>query len=121
MRAVSSWSFGHRFGRTGAEALERVVGGTAERFQGGSTGIAVRGLGSFLGASFINGREVTSGADGRDVNFSQFPSELIDGAIVYKTQRANFIEGGIAGNIELQTLRALDYYKRRVQVFAQGG
>ncbi|MEM7703173.1 MAG: TonB-dependent receptor [Pseudomonadota bacterium] len=104
-----------------AEALERVVGVTAERFQGGSTGIAVRGLGSFLGASFINGREVTSGADGRDVNFSQFPSELIDGAIVYKTQRANFIEGGIAGNIELQTLRALDYNKRRIQVFAQGG
>jgi len=104
-----------------AEALERVVGVTAERFQGGSTGIAVRGLGSFLGASFINGREVTSGADGRDVNFSQFPSELIDGAIVYKTQRANFIEGGIAGNVALQTLRALDYNKSRVQLFAQGG
>lgn len=104
-----------------AEALERVVGVTAERFQGGSTGIAVRGLGSFLGASFINGREVTSGADGRDVNFSPFPSELIDGAIVYKTQRANFIEGGIAGNVELQTLRALDYNKSRVQLFAQGG
>ncbi len=104
-----------------AEALERVVGVTAARFQGGSTAISVRGLGPFLGASFLNGREVTSGSDGRDVNFSQFPSELINGAIIYKTQQASFVEGGVSGNVELQTLRPLDYNRRRIQAFVQGG
>lgn len=99
-----------------AETLERVTGVTSDRFKGGASELSVRGLGAFLGASFINGREISSGSDGRDVNFGQFPSELINGAIIYKSQQASFIEGGVSGIIELQTLRPLDYGKRRVQV-----
>ena len=99
-----------------AETLERVVGVTSDRFKGGASELSIRGLGAFLGASFINGREVTSGSDGRDVNFGQFPSELINGAVVYKSQQASFIEGGVSGIIELQTLRPLDFGKRRLQV-----
>lgn len=102
-----------------AESLERITGVTAERFKGGSSAISVRGLGPFLAATFFNGREVTSGSDGRDVNFGQFPAELIGGAVVYKTQQASFIEGGIAANVELQTLRPLDFGKRRIQARAQ--
>lgn len=104
-----------------AETLERITGVTAERFKGGSSGVSVRGLGPFLAASFFNGREITSGSDGRDVNFGQFPSELIGGAIVYKSQQASFIEGGISANVELQTLRPLDYGRRRFQARAQLG
>lgn len=104
-----------------AETLERITGVTAERFKGGSAAVSVRGLGPFLSATFFNGREVTSGSDGRDVNFGQFPSELIGGAVVYKSQQASFIEGGIAGNIELQTLRPLDFGRRSFQARAQLG
>ena len=99
-----------------AETLERIVGVTSDRFKGGASELSVRGLGAFLGSSVLNGREVTSGSDGRDVNYGQFPSELINGAIVYKSQQANFIEGGVSGIIELQTLRPLDYGKRRFQI-----
>ncbi|WP_162604085.1 TonB-dependent receptor [Novosphingopyxis baekryungensis] len=104
-----------------AETLERIVGVTSDRFKGGASELSVRGLGAFLGSSILNGREVTSGSDGRDVNYGQFPSELINGAIVYKSQQANFIEGGVSGIIELQTLRALDYGKGRLQVQGQLG
>lgn len=104
-----------------AETLERIVGVTSDRFKGGASELSIRGLGAFLGASFLNGREISSGSDGRDVNFGQFPSELINGAIVYKSQQASFIEGGVSGLIELQTLRPLDYGKRRIQVQALGG
>ncbi len=104
-----------------AETLERVVGVTSDRFKGGASELSVRGLGAFLGASFFNGREISSGSDGRDVNFGQFPSELINGAIIYKSQQASFIEGGVSGIIELQTLRPLDYGKRRVQAQFLGG
>ncbi len=99
-----------------AETLERIVGVTSDRFKGGASELSVRGLGAFLGSSVLNGREVTSGSDGRDVNYGQFPSELINGAIVYKSQQASFIEGGVSGIIELQTLRPLDYNRQRIQV-----
>jgi len=88
-----------------AETLERITGLTSDRFKGGASELSIRGLGAFLGSSFLNGREITSGSDGRDVNFGQFPSELIGGAQVFKSQQASFVEGGISGNIELQTLR----------------
>ena len=99
-----------------AETLERIVGVTSDRFKGGASELSVRGLGAFLGSSVLNGREVTSGSDGRDVNYGQFPSELINGAIVYKSQQASFIEGGVSGIIELQTLRPVDYGKSRLQL-----
>ncbi|RDC59109.1 hypothetical protein HME9302_00294 [Alteripontixanthobacter maritimus] len=104
-----------------AETLERIVGVTSDRFKGGASELSIRGLGAFLGSSYINGREVSSGSDGRDVNFGQFPSELINGAIIYKSQQASFIEGGVSGVIELQTLRPLDYGKQRIQIQALGG
>lgn len=104
-----------------AETLERVVGVTSDRFKGGASELSIRGLGAFLGSSYLNGREISSGSDGRDVNFGQFPSELINGAIIYKSQQASFIEGGVSGIIELQTLKPLDYGKTRLQVQALGG
>tara|TARA_B100000029_G_scaffold383045_1_gene378423 strand:+ start:6444 stop:9287 length:2844 start_codon:yes stop_codon:yes gene_type:complete len=104
-----------------AETLERIVGVTSDRFKGGASELSVRGLGAFLGSSVLNGRKVTSGSDGRDVNYGQFPSELISGAIVYKSQQAQFIEGGVSGIIELQTLRPVDYGKSRVQIQGLAG
>lgn len=104
-----------------AETLERITGLTSDRFKGGASELSIRGLGAFLGSSFLNGREITSGSDGRDVNFGQFPSELIGGAQVFKSQQASFVEGGISGNIELQTLRPLDYGKRRFQIQGLAG
>ncbi|WP_409432036.1 TonB-dependent receptor [Litorimonas sp. RW-G-Af-16] len=99
-----------------AESLERITGVTSDRFKGGASELSIRGLGAFLGSSTLNGREITTGSDGRDVNFGQFPSELIGGTQVFKSQQADFVEGGISGIIELQTLRPLDYGKKRLQI-----
>ena len=99
-----------------AETLERVAGVTSDRFKGSASEISIRGLGPFLGFSTLNGREVSSGSGDRAVSFQQFPSELTNGVLVYKTQQADFIEGGISGVIELRTARPLDYGKRRIQV-----
>ncbi len=104
-----------------AETLERIVGVSSDRFKGGASELSIRGLGAFLGSSYLNGREISSGSDGRGVNFGQFPSELVNGAIIYKSQQASFIEGGVSGIIELQTLRPLDYGRRRLQISALGG
>lgn len=99
-----------------AETLERITGVTADRFKGGASDVSIRGLGAFLGLSTLNGREISSGSDGRSVNFGQFPSELFNGALVYKSQQASLIEGGVSGQITLNTLRPLDYGRKRTQL-----
>jgi TonB-dependent receptor len=102
------------------ETLERIVGVTADRFKGSASEISVRGLGPFLGFSTLNGREVTSGSGDRAVSFQQFPSELVNGVLVYKSQSADLVEGGTSGVIELRTLRPLDFGKQRLQVDIRG-
>ncbi|MBU2886722.1 TonB-dependent receptor [Gilvimarinus agarilyticus] len=103
-----------------AETLERIVGVTGDRFKGNSSEISVRGLGPFLGYSTYNGREVSSGSGNRSIAFSQFPSELVNGAVVYKSQSADLVEGGVAGLINLQSIRPLEYGKRRFQAEIKG-
>lgn len=97
------------------EALETLTGAGSHREQGGATEISIRGLGPFLGSTVINGRVATNGSGDRSVNFSQFPSELFNKVGIYKTQAASYIEGGVAGQIVLDTLRPLDFGKQRLQ------
>jgi iron complex outermembrane recepter protein len=97
------------------EALESITGAASHRENGGATEITIRGLGPFLSATHINGREATNGSGDRSVNFSQFPSELMRKVAIYKTQDASMIEGGVAGVITLETVQPLDFGKQRVQ------
>ena len=97
------------------EALETLTGAGSHREQGGATEISIRGLGPFLGSTVINGRIATNGSGDRSVNFSQFPSELFNQVGIYKTQSASQIEGGVAGQIILETVKPIDFGKRRVQ------
>ena len=98
-----------------AEALENITAVGSQREGSGATEISIRGLGPFLGSTVINGREATNGSGDRSVNFSQFPSELFNKISIYKTQEASLVEGGVAGQISLSTLKPLEYGKRRIQ------
>tara|TARA_R110002153_G_scaffold33967_3_gene101938 strand:- start:1721 stop:4762 length:3042 start_codon:yes stop_codon:yes gene_type:complete len=97
------------------EALESITGAASHRENGGATEITIRGLGPFLSATHINGRQATNGSGDRSVNFSQFPSELVKKVAIYKTQDASMIEGGVAGVISLETVQPLDFGKQRIQ------
>lgn len=103
-----------------AEALEQITSVGSQREGSGATEVSIRGLGPFLGSTVINGREATNGSGDRSVNFSQFPSELFNKIEVHKTQSAELIEGGVAGQIALSTLKPLDFGKRRIQLQAKG-
>ncbi|MCT7942853.1 TonB-dependent receptor [Shewanella holmiensis] len=102
------------------EALETLTGASSHRENGGATEISIRGLGPFLSATNINGREATNGSGDRSVNFSQFPSELMQKVAIYKTQDASMIEGGVAGVITLETLKPLDFGNQRFQAEVKG-
>ena len=97
------------------EALESITGVAAHRENGGATEVSIRGLGPYLSSTVINGRMVGNGSGDRSVNFSQFPSELMNKLAVFKSQDASQIEGGVAGQIQIDTLKPLEYGKRRIQ------
>ena len=103
-----------------ADTLERITGVTADRFKGNASELSVRGLGPTLSFATLNGREVSTAGGDRSVSFQQFPSELVNGVLVYKSQQADFVEGGVGGVIELRSLRPLDYSQRRLQIELRG-
>ena len=102
------------------EAIEQVTGASGHRFKGSVSGISIRGMGPFLTLQTFNGRQGTTAAASRDMNYQVFPSELTKQITIYKTQQADLIEGGIAGTIDIGTMRALDYGKRSVNLNMRG-
>lgn len=102
------------------DTLERIAGVTADRFKGNANEISVRGLGPTLSFATFNGREVSSAGPDRSVAFQQFPSELVNGVLVYKSQEADFLEGGVGGIIDLRSIKPLDYGKRRISFEVRG-
>ena len=80
-----------------AESLARLPGVTAQRTGGQASALNIRGLDQGLILTTLNGREQVATSGGRAIEFSQYPSELISGADVYKSPEARLIEGGLAG------------------------
>ncbi|MDL5364637.1 TonB-dependent receptor [Xanthomonas sp. NCPPB 2654] len=103
-----------------ADAIETLTGAASTRDKTGASEISIRGLGAFLSSTQFNGREITNGSGDRSVNFNMFPAELINTVAIYKTQRADLIEGGVAGTIGLETVKPLDYGKRTIQIDGRG-
>ncbi|WP_024869401.1 TonB-dependent receptor [Pseudoxanthomonas suwonensis] len=114
--AISSEDIGDLPALSIGEAIETITGASTHREKGGASEISIRGLGPFLGSATFNGREASNGSGDRSVNFNQFPSELINTVAIYKTQRADFIEGGVSGIINMETVKPLDFGKRRIQL-----
>ena len=99
-----------------ADSLARLPGVTAQRVRGRSQQISIRGLGPDFSLALLNGREVVSAGNNRGIEFDQFPSELINQGIVYKTADARLAAIGIAGAVDLRTVRPLDFDGRQISV-----
>lgn len=90
-----------------AESLARLPGVSSQRTGGQASALNIRGLSQDLVSATLNGREQVATSGNRTIEFDQYPSELISQAAVYKTPVASIIEGGIAGKVELKTVRPL--------------
>ncbi|CAM5181227.1 TonB-dependent receptor [Alishewanella longhuensis] len=90
-----------------ADALTRLPGISAVRTGGQAAEINIRGMSGGFVFSTLNGREQVSTSGKRNIEFDQYPSELINSAAVYKSPKASLIEGGVAGTVELQTASVL--------------
>ena len=68
----------------------------------------------------MNGREQVSTGDNRSVEFDQYPSELINQVVVYKTPDAQLVGQGLAGTIDLRTIRPLDFGRHAIVINLRG-
>ena len=102
------------------ESIARLPGISAQRSQGRANIISIRGFGPDFSVTTLNGREQTTTNDSRAVEFDQFPSEILNQVVVYKTPAANLTSQGLVGTIDLRTIRPLDAGKRLIAVGARG-
>ncbi len=114
VEAISAEDIGKLPDPSIAEALTRLPGVTAQRSDGRTSDISIRGFGPDFNGTLMNGREQVSTGDNRAIQFDQYPAELIHAVEVYKTPDAALIGQGLAGTIDLQTTRPLEYGKRTV-------
>ncbi len=99
-----------------AETLGRLPGLAMQRIDGRSQSLTIRGLGPDFSTTMLNGREQVSSGDNRGVEYDQYPSELIDSGVVYKTPFAGLIGQGLAGTVDLHTIRPLSKKDRILAV-----
>ncbi len=99
-----------------AEELSRLPGVNTQRDRGNASQAAVRGLGPRLVFGLVNGREVASSEPSQDLRWEIYPSEVLSGAQVYKSQDAALVPGGIAATINIRTIDPLAYEGKEFNV-----
>jgi len=120
VEAISAEDIGKLPDPSIAESLTRLPGVTAQRSDGRTSDISIRGFGPDFNGTLMNGREQVSTGNNRAIQFDQYPAELIHAVEVYKTPDASLIGQGLAGTIDLQTTRPLEYGKRALVLDVRG-
>jgi iron complex outermembrane receptor protein len=99
-----------------ADALTRLTGLTTQRTNGRSQQISIRGLNGDFSTGLLNGREQVSTGLNRAVEFDQYPADLLSSVVVYKTASPSLTGQGLAGSIDLRTVRPLEKTGRVVAI-----
>lgn len=119
--SVTALDIGALPDRSVTETLSRIPGvtidhflsvGDPEHFSAEGSGVQVRGLTQVR--SELNGRDSFSASGGRSLSFQDVPSELMSGVDVYKNQKADMIEGGLGGTVDLRTFMPFDFESQRI-------
>lgn len=100
------------------EALQRVTGiQVTDRAGGETAGITIRGLTDPL--TTLNGRNIFTAA-GTSFALQDISANLVKQIDVYKTRSADQLETGLAGQIDVQTRRPLDFDGFTISGLARG-
>lgn len=104
-----------------AESLQRITGVQITRSRGEGSQASIRGLSPEFNQVNFNGRSIPSASSGsRSFDFTILSSDLISGIDVYKTPTADLTEGGLAGTINVRSLRGQDVKQTRFVIDAEG-
>ncbi len=112
VEAISAEDIGKLPDTSIADSIARLPGLTAQRFGGRPQEVNIRGFAGDFSTTTLNGREQVSLGNNRGVEFDQYPSELVNQVLVYKTPDAQLIGQGLSGTVDLKTVRPLAYGKQ---------
>ena len=129
--AVSAEDIGKLPDKNVADALQRIPGVNTESAASGEGGfdendrVSIRGTSPSLTNVTVDGHNIATGdwfildqfqTVGRSVSFTLLPAEMVQSTVVYKTQDASLLEGGVSGVVDLLTPNALDLTHRSESV-----
>jgi iron complex outermembrane receptor protein len=120
VEAVSAEEIGKLPDVSVAESIARLPGLAAQRVAGRAQIISVRGFSPDFTSVLLNGRQQASSGYNRGVEFDQYPSELLSSVVVYKTPDASIAGMGLAGTVDLRTVRPIQYGKRAISLNLRG-
>ena len=120
VEAISAEDIGKLPDTSIAESISRLPGLTSQRAEGRASAISLRGTDPGFTTALLNGREQVSTGDNRNVEFDQYPSELISQVVVFKTPDSQLVGQGLAGTIDMRTVRPLDYGKQTIALNIRG-
>jgi len=120
VEAVSAEEIGKLPDVSIAESIARLPGITAQRVKGRAEFVSIRGFSPDFTTVLLNGRQQASSGYNRAVEFDQYPSELMGSVVVYKTPDASIAGMGLAGTVDLRTIRPLEYGKRAIALNLRG-
>ena len=120
VEAVSAEEIGKLPDNSIAESIARLPGITAQRVKGRAEIVSIRGFSPDFTTVLLNGRQQASSGFNRAVEFDQYPSELMGAVVVYKTPDASIAGMGLAGTVDLRTIRPLEYGKRAIALNLRG-
>lgn len=120
VEAVSAEEIGKLPDVSIAESIARLPGIAAQRVAGRAEIVSIRGFSPDFSTVLLNGRQQASSGYNRAVEFDQYPSELLGSVVVYKTPDASIAGMGLAGTVDLRTIRPLAYGKRAIALNLRG-
>ena len=105
-----------------AAALARLPGIATERDPntGSASQIAIGGMPEELTLGELNGASIATSTSTGNIRYNMFPPNLIGGAVVYKTPMASLNSGGIAGTVDLRTIRPLKFPHNTIIASVEG-
>lgn len=120
VEAISAEDIGKLPDASIGESIARLPGLTSQRLNGRANVIAIRGFGPDFSQTTLNGREQTTTSDNRSVELDQYPSEIVNQVVVYKSPTASLIGQGLVGTIDIRTIRPLEAGKQILAIGARG-
>ena len=108
VEAVSAEQIGKLPGVSIADALGRLPGLAVQTVDGRPQVLTIHGLGPDFSTALVNGGQQVSTSNNRDVQFDQYPSSWFDNVVVHLSPEADLIGQGLAGTVDMHTIRPLD-------------
>jgi iron complex outermembrane receptor protein len=116
VEAISAEDIGKLPDTSIAESIARLPGLAAQRSAGRASQVSIRGMAPDFSTTLLNGREMASTGDSRSAEYDQFPSELVNSVLIYKTPDAGLIGQGLSGAVDIRMIRPLEASQRAIAV-----